>query len=157
MVVTDEMMEELAERVRCRGTNAGGEPCASPEHLVAAGYCPAHRNGGQERMREIGILGGNAKAAKEAGQAFTAEELTALVDLDDAMRALDAIRVAAMSRRLTHAEANAASKAVSEWVKAYMARTTQRLVNELQAELTATKQECAELRQQLTSRQRLGK
>ena len=105
-------------------------------------------------MRELASLGGKATALKHDGEAFTADELDPIVTLEDAKAALDEIRIAAMSRRLTHAEANAASKAVSEWVRAESVAVTGRLVNELHAELEKQKAENAKLRTQI---QRLGR
>ena len=62
-----------------------------------------------------------------------------------------------LTRRITHAEATAASRAVSEWVKTEGARMTKVLVVELTAELKAKAREIDELRAELAkSRLRMG-
>ncbi len=147
--MTNPILDEEPGRTGCRGTNAAGLPCAALPYLVVDGWCPAHRPGGVEEMRARAILGGQAAAAMRAGAAFTAGDLPPLASVEDAKAALDVIRVAIMSRRLTHAEGNAASKAVAEWVKAETAAITSRLVNELKGELQAKADEIAALRKQL--------
>lgn len=132
----------------CHGTNARGEPCAS--HMAdASGYCPAHRAGGHAAIVASASLGGQALRAKLAGSAFTVEELPPLETLEDAKHALDVIRTAVMTRRLTHAEGNSAARAVGEWVKTEGAASTARIVGELRAELEAKAAEIAVLRRQL--------
>ena len=137
--------------MNCLGTNSSGEPCAAPT-VDATGYCPAHRAGGDEHMRELAVKGGKATAAKHESVAFTAEELTPLVTGDDAKLALDEIRVAVMTRRLTHAEGNAASKAVSEWVKAEQSMIAKRLTDEFEAVIAEKDAEIAALTKQLGGR-----
>lgn len=132
----------------CTATNAAGEPCQSAA-VGDGGLCAAHRMG-REHMATIGSRGGEATRARFGGEAFTAEELPPLHTIEDAKAALDVVRVAVMTRRLTHAEGNAASKSVAEWVKAETAAITGRLVNELRAELDAKSEEIATLRKQLT-------
>lgn len=123
-----------------------GGPCESPEGLVRGdGYCAAHGPGGGERMRTLGSLGGVAKAAKEAGAAFTAEDLPAMVTLDDAKAALDQIRVAVLTRRISHNEGSSAARAVDSWTRAHMSGAADRLVNELEASLDAKAAEIASL------------
>jgi ribosome recycling factor len=70
--------------------------------------------------------------------------------LEDAKLALDAIRQGALTRKITHNEANAASMAVAEWCKAQAATITKSLVNELHAELAEKEKQIAELRKQLS-------
>ena len=139
----------------CLGINAEGQPCNSPDHLVdASGYCPAHRDGGRERMQELASLGGQAQQRKFGGTAFEAGDLKPIASLEDAKTALDEIRVAVLTRRITHSEGSAASKAVAEWVKAESATVTQRLVNELRAELEAKQHAIEELRKQVNAQAR---
>ena len=138
---------------QCQSPRADGQPCESV--LAGAdGFCPVHSPECRERFRVAQSLGGQATAAKFAGAAFTAEEVTALATIDDAKLALDQIRIAAMTRRLTHAEANAASKAVAEWVKADSAAQTDRVVNELTRTIDAQKDEIDALRQQIAGQSR---
>jgi hypothetical protein len=141
------MTDGMMGRTGCRGTNAAGHPC---EALVTEGeLCFAHRAGGVEQMRAIAALGGAATRAKYAGQAFDPTDLPPIVTLEDAKRALDAIRMAVLTRRITHAEGNAASKAIDSWVKTETAAITSRLVNELRVELETRTTEIAELRKRL--------
>jgi hypothetical protein len=151
--MTDEMLaamlDETPTHTGCRASNTRGEPCAAPEQLVENGYCAAHRPGGAEEMRARGVLGGAAKALRDAGEAFTPDQLPPLQDLESAKAALDAVRVAVLCRRISANEGNAASKAVSEWVKTETAAITARLVNELRAELDNRAKEIADLRKQL--------
>ncbi len=144
--------------VKCRGTNAEGEPCGAPDRLVGAeGFCEAHQEGGEARMREMASKGGLATARKHHGEGFCEEDLVEITSLEDAKLALDQIRVAVLTRRITHAEATAASRAVSEWVKTEGARMTKVLVVELTAELDAKAREIDELRAELAkSRLRMG-
>ena len=141
------MLDEM-ERTRCQGTNAEGRPCAA--QTVTDGWCCAHRPGGADFMREIGVRGGAALRAKLAGQAFEPAELPPIESLEDAKLALDAIRIAVLCRRITHAEGNAAAKAIDSWVKTETAAITARLVNELRAELESKSQEIDALKRQLT-------
>lgn len=142
--------------MKCRATNALGEPCGAPERLVGVdGLCEAHQEGGEDRMREMAAKGGEATARKHAGGAFEPGELAPIESLEDAMRALDEIRVAVLTRRITHSEATAASRAVSEWVKAESATMTKALVNDLTAELDARSREIAELRAELAKASRM--
>ncbi len=71
------------------------------------------------------------------------------------MRALDEIRVAVLTRRITHGEGASAAKTCDSWVKAYSAQLTKSLVNELQAELDAKANEIEELRTELSKASRL--
>jgi hypothetical protein len=96
-------------------------------------------------MEAIASKGGQALRAKLAGSAFEASELKPIATLEDAKLALDEIRIAVMTRRLTHAEGNAAAKAISEWVKTQAATNTDKLVNELTVELKAKTQKIDEL------------
>lgn len=139
----------------CVGTNSKGGPCEALEHMVRDGYCPAHGPGGNEHMRAIGLKGGQATAAKNAGEAFTAGELTPIETVEDAQARLDLIHVAVMTRRLTHAEGNAASKAISEWIKAAEAILNKRMTTETDAVIAERDAEIAALRKQLASNQRM--
>jgi len=142
----------MTDTTHCKGFKGSGEPCGSLPHLVGPnGYCPSHDPDNAERMREIATRGGHATAAKHASVGFTADELAPMVTLEDAKRALDVIRVAVMTRKITHAEGNAASKSVSEWVKAEGAAVTGRIVNELQKDLDGKTAEIAALKLQLST------
>jgi len=140
---------------RCVALNATGAPCAAPEHLVNLdGLCRAHREGGHERLVSMASAGGKAFHAKAAAGAgfpgFTAEELPRIVSVEDAKRALDDIRVATLTRRITATEGTSAARTVAEWVKANSAAQTQELVNQLSDELEEKTNEIEALRQQLS-------
>jgi hypothetical protein len=137
-------MPPSANPTQCRGITAKGQPCASP--IVHDGWCAMHNPDNAEYVRAITAAGGEANRQRNLGQGFTPDDLDPLVTLEDAKAALDQIRVAVMTRRLTHHEGSAASRAVAEWVKAETATMTARLVNELRAELDAKAAEIAELR-----------
>ena len=142
--------------MKCRATNAGGEPCGAPERLVDADrLCAAHRPGGDALMRTMAVKGGLATARKHRSEGFGREEIVDLVSLEDAKLALDQVRVAVLTRKITHAEATAATRAVSEWVKTESARMTKSLVNELTTELDAKAHEIAELRAELAKASRM--
>jgi hypothetical protein len=96
-------------------------------------------------------MGGKATAAKYAGGAFAAGDLKPITTLEDAKLALDEIRVAILTRRITYSEGASASKAVSEWVKTESAAATGRLVGELRAALEAKTEEIETLRKQLSA------
>lgn len=141
----------MSDIVQCRAMKANGQPCDSLRHLVREnGYCPAHDPENPRQIREAQRLGGEATAAKNRSAPYTLEELPTIETIPDAKRALDEVRRAVMTRRLTHAEGNAASKAVAEWVKAEQARLGD-ILGELQAELDQKTQEIDALRKQIAS------
>jgi uncharacterized protein involved in exopolysaccharide biosynthesis len=105
-------------------------------------------------MRDVARLGGEATKAKYAGEAFTAEELSPIATLEDAMRRLDVIQSAVLTRRISHAEGNSAAKVLESWVKASAANLTNALVSELRAELDAKTREIDSLRTQLAGQAR---
>lgn len=142
--------ERGAVRMKCSALKVDGSPCRADG--VLNGLCFAHQPGGSERLREASRRGGEATKRKLAADGFTADELPALTDIDSAMNALDVIRIAVMTRRLTHAEGNSASKACSEWIKGHSVRQTQRIVDELQKEVDSKAEEIDELRKQLARR-----
>lgn len=133
----------------CRGTNAQGEPCQSPDHLVdeESGFCPSHLTRSK---------GGKAAAAKHASRGYAEGEVPRISTLEEAKAALADIHIDMKTRRLTDRECNAASKAVAEWVKADTASITKNLVNELTAELKAKTAEIEALRKQLAKPMRVA-
>lgn len=151
----DLTMAEHSQRT-CTKVNARGERCGTAFGLDATGACAVHREGGSERMREVSVKGGQATKAAWAAEGFTLAELPRLTDIESAMAALDTVRQAAMTRRLTHAEANAASKSLAEWIKGHAVLQTQRIVTELQRELDAKGDEIEQLRKQLARPQRVS-
>ena len=115
----------------CQHVRANGTACRAVVGVNADGLCLAHTSDGASRMAEISRKGGQATAARFASVPFVAEDVPRIETLEDAKLALDNIRIAVLTRRITHAEGNAASKAVSEWCKAEGMAATGRLVTEL--------------------------
>lgn len=130
----------------CQHVRANGTACRAVVGVNADGLCLAHTSDGASRMAEISRKGGQATAARFASVPFVAEDVPRIETLEDAKLALDNIRIAVLTRRITHAEGNAASKAVSEWCKAEGMAATGRLVTELRNELAAKTAEIATLR-----------
>ena len=125
---------------RCRARNQDGKPCRSPEHLVdpEVGYCPAHAPGGQERMSEIGRKGAEAAARKLRGAAgLEPGELPELGTPHDAQAALDIVAHAAAEGRLPQRQADATTRAVREWLRAWEAGTVAEQVAQLQRKVAA--------------------
>jgi hypothetical protein len=150
--ITNDHERTAMSDVKCAGLTPTGEPCDKPAGLVGPdGYCLSHRPGpeGEAKRAAISAAGGRATAARLGGEAFTAGDLPPLVSIEDAKLALDAIRVATLTRRITHSESRAAAGAVKEWIAAETAAQTQRLVNELSRELEAKTEEIKALRKQL--------
>src|SRR5579872_245831 len=116
----------------CQGTKLDGTPCRAPERLVVDGWCPTHRPGGLDRVREAAAKVGAANAARhEANAAKGLEEaaLAPMETIEDAKRELDTSRRAILLRKIPHAEGAAAARTVAEWVKAHAVGQTQKLVN----------------------------
>lgn len=96
-------------------------------------------------------FGGKGGKAKRHAAPFALEELSTLRTVEDCKRALDQVRVAVLTRRITPAEGNSASRALDAWTKAEGAAVTARLVGELRAELASKAAEIAELRKALAA------
>ena len=107
------------------------------------------KKGRKRTLRANTYLWGVVYASISEHTGFTPEELPPLKTLEDAKTALDAIRIGVLTRKITHAEANAGSKALSEWAKCEGIACTQRVVNELHAELQKKTAEIEALRIQL--------
>lgn len=135
----------------CQAVNASGESCDAPDRLVEDGYCHAHRPGGAEFMRDIASLGGRATAAKHSSAGFTDADLQPIRTVEDAQRRLELISNASLTRRITHNECGAASRAIAEWVRAVDVAQTERLSTELHAELARVKAENDSLRAKLSA------
>ncbi len=126
----------MAER-KCQGTNASGEPCQNPA-VGLDGWCDAHRPGNEGEMRRRALKGAIAsRRAKGLGE----DELGPLSSHEDAKRWLETIGRAVASGRLGDRAAQAAIKAVSEWVKAEGERLSKTVLDELRAEIDELKAE----------------
>ncbi len=129
---------------RCRARNQDGQPCRSPEHLVdpKVGYCSAHAPGGHERMSEIGRKGAEAAARKlRRAAGLEPGELPELGTPHDAQRALDIVAHAAAEGRLPQRQADATTRAVREWLRAYEAGAVTDRLEELRTHVEELKNE----------------
>ena len=105
--------------MKCKGVTRAGEPCRAPEHMVdQSGFCHAHGPAARERMAERGRKGALSLRRKVKGSGLTEDDLGALESHQDAKRWLETIGRAVATGRLGDRAAQAAIKAVSEWVKA---------------------------------------
>ncbi len=124
---------------QCKATNQDGKRCQSPEHLVdlEAGYCPAHAPGGQERMAEMGRKGAEAMRRKWMAKGLEPGELPQLRTPHDAQEALDIVAHAAAEGRLPQRQADATTRAVREWLRAWEAGALAEQVAQLQRKVAA--------------------
>ena len=111
-------------------------------------YCSLRCRRAAQHARDKGLDPALARPVRN----FTPNELPPVTSLETALTALDAIRVAVLSGRITPPQGRSAAGAVESWVRAHGALTAQRVVNELRAELDAKGKEIATLRSQLGSR-----
>lgn len=128
--------------MECNGTNTSGEPSGAPPELVDSetGYCPAHSAEGRDRMKEIASRGGKAAAAKASG-GLHPDDLTELASFEDAKARLDLISRAVLSGRIESKVAQAAIRAVSEWVATEGERAANEDLEALAEELERLKEE----------------
>ena len=120
---------------QCAGVNATGEPCRSP--IVGKdGFCPAHRPGGEERMRRLALKGAMASRATSG---LASDTLGPLANHQDAKRWLEEIGRAVVTGRLKDRDAGAGIRAVEAWLKAEGERVTMQVVEELKAEVERLK------------------
>lgn len=90
-------------------------------------------------MAERGRKGAEATARKLRGEGIDPDALPPLDSHEAAQTWLEVIGRAVTARKLSHNEANAAIKAVSEWVKTHGERMTATVVQELRAEVERLK------------------
>ncbi len=130
---------------RCTHVHADGRECGVPESFVDAdtGYCRSHGPGAAERMAAQGRKGAEATAKKLRGVGLDPNELPSLRTHEDAQAWLETIGRAVATGRLSDRQAQAAIRAVSEWVRAEAERVTGVVVNELRSELDRVKAEIA--------------
>ncbi len=133
--------------MKCKGITRSGEPCRAPEHMVdESGYCHAHGPGARERMAERGRKGALSLRRKVKGSGLTEDDLGALESYEDAKRWLETIGRAVATGRLGDRAAQAAIRAVSEWVKAEGERLTAQVLDELRDEVERLKAELGKSR-----------
>ncbi len=131
----------MSAEARCGATRAGGEPCGAPPQLIGEdGFCPAHRPGAKERLSEAGRKGAAATARKWRGRGgLEPGELPQLGTPHDAQRALDIVAHAAAEGRLPQRQADATTRAVREWLRAYEAGAVTDRLEELRATVAELK------------------
>lgn len=131
----------MPPELRCRATNARGEPCGAPARLVDAEtrLCASHDPECRERMREAARRGGEATARRLTRPGLDPEELPPLETPQDAARRLDLIARAVGTGRLGHAEGRSMTSAVREWLRAFEAGDVAERMEELRAQLDAIK------------------
>ena len=94
-------------------------------------------------MAERGRKGGLATQRKAASRGLDPAELPDLRTHEDAQNWLETIGRAVATGRLSDRQAQAAIRAVAEWVKAEGERATVEVVNELRSEIDRVKSEIA--------------
>ena len=104
-----------------------------------------HRRGPprKEAMAERGRKGGLATKRKAAGPGLDPAELPKLRTHEDAQNWLETIGRAVATGRLSDRQAQAAIRAIAEWVRAEGERQTSEVVNKLRAEIERVKSEIA--------------
>ena len=125
---------------RCKAKNADGNPCRAPEGMVdpITRYCPAHRPGATERLREAGKKGAKVSTRlrhKAAG--LSSDDLPPLRSPQDAEAWLERIGRAVATGELVNRDADAATRAVREWLRAHEAGTVTEQVDELRRKVAA--------------------
>ena len=125
---------------RCRAKNAEGKPCRAPEGMVDSitRYCPAHRPGATARLREAGRKGAKVSTRlrhKAAG--LSSDDLPPLRSPQDAEAWLERIGRAVATGELVNRDADAATRAVREWLRAHEAGTVTEQVDELRRKVAA--------------------
>ena len=127
--------------VRCRARRADGEPCGAPPRLIGDdGFCPAHRPGARERLSAAGRRG--AAATRRAWRGTTGLEPGELPELrtpHDAQKALDIVAHAAAEGRLPQRQADATTRAVREWLRAWEAGAEADQLEKLRSEIAKLK------------------
>jgi hypothetical protein len=123
---------------RCRQRKANGERCRAPEAFVdESGFCPPHRADGREVMAERGRCGAEvSKQVRRKGSGLRPGELPELRTPHDAQRVLDIVAHAAAEGRLPQRQADATTRAVREWLRAYEAGAVTDQVEELRRRLS---------------------
>ena len=94
-------------------------------------------------MAERGRKGGLATKRRMASSGLDPNELPELKTHEDAQEWLETIGRAVATGRLSDRQAQAAIRAVAEWVKAEGERATAEVINELRSEVDRVKSEMA--------------
>lgn len=131
----------MAPERSCTAKNAAGEPCGAPSNVVdpRTGLCPAHSEGGRERIREAARKGGQAKARKERASGVDIKRHWRLDSYEAAERWLDRILKAVLAGQITHSQARSAVRAVEAWMKAREQGQEAERLEELEEKVAALK------------------
>lgn len=132
---------------QCQAVKDNGEPCqATPEFVdPETGFCPAHDPTRPNEMKERGRSGGLKSAeVRRKAKGLHPDELPDLRTHEDAKIWLEVVGRAVSTGRLGDREAQAAIRAVSEWVKTAAEEATREVVDELKAEIDRLKDEVDE-------------
>lgn len=122
----------------CRAKNVDGSPCRAPERLVNAetGFCWTHSVPREERLRAARRGGETARAR---ARKLVPSDLPDLDSPEAALAWTDAIGRAVAVGGLSGSQAQAALRAVSEFLKAFDALETQEQVRELRRQVADLK------------------
>lgn len=124
----------------CRGTRDDGEPCRSPV-VGPDGFCPAHRDGGRERVAEAARKGGEATARRHGGGGgLDPDDLPPLNTPDNAETWLEVTARAVSTGKIGHNEGRTVVRAVREWVRVRDAGKLTERVDELMDALAEWRQ-----------------
>jgi len=124
---------------RCKGIRVDGRPCRAPERMLdAKGLCPAHRPGARERLREAGRKGAKVSTRlRRKATGLEPDELPPLRTPRDAEAWLELVGRAVATGVLPNRDADAATRAVREWLRAHEAGTVTAQVDELRRKVAA--------------------
>lgn len=127
--------------MKCKHENDDGSRCEAPENFVdpETGFCHAHGPGGSETMSEWGKKGGRAKAKKDRAPGLDPEDLPPLDGPRAAEKWCEIIGRAVTTGKLAHREAQAAIKAVREWLRSHEAGEVEERVDDLQEKVAKLK------------------
>lgn len=125
----------------CRATKDNGEPCQSP-FVQDNGFCAAHDpEADPGEMRRRGRRGGEVtKERMQRHQGLDPDELPELVTHADAKAWLEIVGRAVTTGRLETNAANAAIRAIREWVQAHQGEVYDEKLKEIEEQLAAIQQ-----------------
>ncbi len=95
----------------------------------------------KETARRQGAKGGRAKARRKLTLERVEEELGPLETVDDAMRRLDRLGLWISAGMLSGSQGGAAVRSIEVWLRGHETRLTERVVDDLQADVERLKAE----------------
>lgn len=127
----------MPPETRCKGTRDDGSPCEAPESFIGEdGWCPSHRPGASEKLREWASKGGRASAEKRKRDGLSEADLPPLESPQDAETWLEVVARAVATGRLSHHEGKAVARLVREWLRANEAGAMQDRMESLEEKLS---------------------